>query len=88
MQRVRLDAVVAALNEIRRAPDIWSAGVDHEYIVRAGCLGPVLGGGLRRGVESPGHEVNTIDHGDQSRTKRAVEMSPKVDILMTPLPSS
>ena len=51
-------------------------------------LGPVLGGGLRRGMESLGHEVNIIDHGDHSRTKRAVEMNPKVDILMTPLPSS
>ncbi len=69
-QRVRLDAVVAALNEIRRAPVIWSAGVDHEYIVRAGCcnLGPVIGGGLRRGMECPGHEVNDIDHGDHTRT--------------------
>ncbi len=51
-------------------------------------LGPVLGGGLRRGMECPGHEVNDIDHGDHSRTKRAVEMSGKVDFLMTPPPSS
>ncbi len=51
-------------------------------------LGPVLGGGLRRGMECPGHEVNDIDHGDHTRTKRAVEMSGKVDFLMTPPPSS
>jgi hypothetical protein len=39
-------------------------------------------------MECLAHEVNDIDHGDHSRTKRAVEMSGKVDFLMTPPPSS
>ena len=78
------------MNEIRRAPVILSAGEDHDFIVHSArrVLGPVLGGGLRRGMECPGHEVNDIDHGDHTRTKRALEMSGKVDFLMTPPPSS
>ena len=79
------------MNEIRRAPVIWSAGEDQDgprFHSARRVLGPVLGGGLRRGMECLGHEVNDIDHGDRTRTKRALEMSGKVDFLMTPPPSS